>query len=93
MKRFVPRRLADGRVCCSDPDGLCPACKAAFAVTGLRSLEDYTPPNPYDLPLAAIKAAVEKARPPVRETHVREGFEPPDPYAAALEQLRREEKR
>ncbi len=90
MKRFVPRRLAHGGICCSEDYALCADCKAFFASNNLRSLEDFTPPNPYDAPLKAIQDAIDRTRPQPKPIPAPVGFEPPSPYAAALERLRLE---
>jgi hypothetical protein len=49
---FVPRQLSDGRVCCSNPEHLCDACKA----------QDATPPNPYDISTPTLRSASHNVR-------------------------------
>jgi hypothetical protein len=55
-----PRMLADGRVCCSHSEGLCPDCRAHFATNSLpvapRAAASAVPPDPYAAGLAALRA-------------------------------------
>src|SRR5205823_711559 len=40
--KFVPRQLADGRICCSNPDGLCDKCRAHFGLPAVTTPPDDT---------------------------------------------------
>lgn len=71
-KLATPRHLADGRVCCSCADALCPACAAHQAVASTG----FAPPNPYAKVLRAAEATPLNAH----------GI--PDGYAAGLAKLR-----
>jgi hypothetical protein len=44
-KTFQPRLNSQGRICCSDPAGLCDKCKRHHATA--RSAARLTPPDPY----------------------------------------------
>jgi hypothetical protein len=55
MTSFVPRTLADGRICCSTEYARCAACTAHFAKQ--QEDHDYTPPSSYTAALAARYAA------------------------------------
>jgi hypothetical protein len=48
---FIPRRLADNRICCSSPDSLCDECREHFT----DSSDDA--PDPYAGPISTIRAA------------------------------------
>ena len=53
----------DGRICCSSELNCCAKCKqrladeAAMRIAEARAAADYTPPNPYDGPLEAMRRA------------------------------------
>jgi hypothetical protein len=51
-----PRRLPDGRVCCSESAALCDACKVHHG-TAFRAASPYEPPDPYAAGLARLREA------------------------------------
>lgn len=94
---FQPRRLADGRICCSREDTLCAKCEAARKAT--RNLTDaWTPPDAYAKGISAMRAAsgdiAHLITADLDERHAADRNVPPDGYAIALavEQAKREDK-
>jgi hypothetical protein len=87
---FTPRMLADGRICCSHEDALCPKCKAALR-TAAPHRDSSPPPDPYAAGLAKLRADLptapnhrDSSSPPLDSNGI------PDPYAAGLEKMRKE---
>lgn len=95
---FQPRIHENGGPCCTAELALCDKCKAHFAWGGapraasLRPAVDYTPPDPYEPQLARLRADLPSTRwPEPRSTEIHlDANGVPDPYYAALEQMRKE---
>lgn len=83
---FQPRRLANGRICCSHPDALCAKCEEAF-----RTATTCAPPDSYAPGIAALRAA--RGQSPLRKAPAPTDYTPPNPYTAAIEELKRSEQR
>ena len=86
---FEPRRLTDGRICCSNPSALCDKCSAHHrrSALGLRRAAA-APPDPY----ATATEAGYRGEPSDDPRYDPLGA-PPDPYqiALAIERARNED--
>ena len=79
---FTPRRLADGRICCSRAEALCQTCEAHFRRESLGLRTNQAVPDPY---AEALKhTAVEPS--PFMDPRYAEskGRIPPDGYRIGL---------
>ena len=56
---FEPRRLEDGRICCSSATALCASCEGHHR---RRDLQSYAPPKTYATPTTAPMSARERER-------------------------------
>ena len=90
-----PFTHANGRICCSNIDYCCDACKPSSPRSALRSAEEFPIPDPYAAGIAKLQQE-DAARTHTRTPAAQPAEMPldangiPDPYAAGLAQLRSE---
>ncbi|HLG58253.1 MAG TPA: hypothetical protein VI485_23110 [Vicinamibacterales bacterium] len=79
---FTPRRLEDGRICCSRAEALCKTCEAHFRRESLGLRTNQAVPDPYATALQDTSVEVT----PFMDPRYAEskGRIPPDGYAIGL---------